>query len=40
MPAAPLAFTILHGLLISDISFTLIMMLPAGAACGLLVVWS
>lgn len=38
--AATLAFTLIHGLLISDISFTLVMMLPAGAVCGLLVAWS
>jgi hypothetical protein len=38
--AATLAFTLIHGLFISDISFTLVMMLPAGAACGALVAWS
>jgi hypothetical protein len=37
---ATLAFTLIHGLLISDVSFTLAMMLPAGAACGALVAWS
>ena len=37
---AALAFTLIHGLLISDISFMLVMMLPAGAACGALVAWS
>ena len=38
--ASALAFAAIHHLLISDIWFSLIAMMVAGAACGLVVAWS
>lgn len=38
--ASSLAFTILHGLIISNIWFMLIPMLVAGAMCGFFISWS